>query len=277
MSGVSYLLALRNFAEMIKSDPEQITGRLEQIRQLLLRKNAMIFNITADPDGIDQAKTELEELAGEIPEDPLALQTWSRPDYPHCEGLTIPAKVNYVAKGTDLKRFGRLASGVAIVVSHWLRGSWLWDKVRVQGGAYTSFCSADPISGLFLYGSYRDPNLSETLAAYDGAGKFLRDAAGNDLDRERAIIGTIGKLDTYKLPDARGILSLQRYLCGASDSWRQAIRSEILNLTAADIRDFADVLDSLAEHGRIVVMGAEDTLKAANKDLPEPFTLTRLM
>jgi len=59
-------------------------------------------------------------------------------------------------------------------------------------------------SGVFSYLSYRDPNLLKTLDIYDGTGDFLR---GLDVDQEtltKAIIGTIGDVDSYQLPDAKG-------------------------------------------------------------------------
>ena len=59
-------------------------------------------------------------------------------------------------------------------------------------------------SGVFSFLSYRDPNLLKTLDIYDGTGDFLR---GLDVDQEtltKAIIGTIGDVDSYQLPDAKG-------------------------------------------------------------------------
>lgn len=58
--------------------------------------------------------------------------------------------------------------------------------------------------GVFTFLSYRDPNLLKTLDVYDGTGDFLR---GLELDNEalaKAIIGTIGDVDSYQLPDAKG-------------------------------------------------------------------------
>nr|MBX2806629.1 peptidase M16 [Hyphomicrobiales bacterium] len=275
--GFSYLLALREMAQQLETDRAQITSKLEQIRQRLLHRDAMIVNVTADDTGIDAAKSELADLAGAVPSGQTSFFGWSRPDYPQMQGFTLPAKVNYVAKGADLTSFGRSISGAALVASHWMRGSWLWDKIRVQGGAYTANSVADAISGIFYFTSYRDPNLIETLNVYDGAAGFLRRVADDDQELERAIIGTIGKFDRYELPDARGMRSMQRYLNGASDSWLQAMRTEILSVTGDDIRNFADALDDVARGGRVVIMGAEDRLTEAGKALPEPLALTRLL
>ena len=91
------------------------------------------------------------------------------------EGLTVPASVNYVGKGADLYRAG-FRDGAAHVVVKYLRSTWLWDKVRVQGGAYGGVCRFDRRSGGVTFVSYRDPNLLATLDVYDRTPTFLKRA-----------------------------------------------------------------------------------------------------
>jgi presequence protease len=52
----------------------------------------------------------------------------------------------------------------------------------------------------------------------------------------QAIIGCIGDVDGYQLPDAKGYAALSRYLLGVSDEERQARRDQILGTTAADFK-----------------------------------------
>ena len=65
-------------------------------------------------------------------------------------------QVNYVGKAANLyEDAGYSLSGAAYVAEKHLSTSWLWDRVRVVGGAYGGFCSFDSHSGLFTYLSYR--------------------------------------------------------------------------------------------------------------------------
>jgi Zn-dependent M16 (insulinase) family peptidase len=57
---------------------------------------------------------------------------------------------------------------------------------------------------VFSYLSYRDPNLLKTLDIYDGTANFLRELEIDDDALTKAIIGTIGDVDSYQLPDAKG-------------------------------------------------------------------------
>lgn len=57
---------------------------------------------------------------------------------------------------------------------------------------------------MFSFLSYRDPNLLKTLDVYDGTGDFLRELEIDDDTLTKSIIGTIGDVDAYQLPDAKG-------------------------------------------------------------------------
>lgn len=58
--------------------------------------------------------------------------------------------------------------------------------------------------GVFSYLSYRDPNLLKTLDVYDETSNFLRELEMDNDALTKAIIGTIGDVDSYQLPDAKG-------------------------------------------------------------------------
>lgn len=70
------------------------------------------------------------------------------------------------------------------------------------------------VSGVFSYLSYRDPNLLKTLEVYDETARFLRELEMDDDALTKAIIGTIGDVDAYQLPDAKGYSRyVSLYLC----------------------------------------------------------------
>lgn len=77
-------------------------------------------------------------------------------------------QVNYVVKGGPLYQPGEIVPGQASVVARFLRTGYLWDTVRVMGGAYGGMTKFNPTSGLFSCLSYRDPNLGKTIDNYDG-------------------------------------------------------------------------------------------------------------
>ena len=85
------------------------------------------------------------------------------------------------------------------------------------------------------------------------------------------------KIDSYRLADAKGFISMQRYLIGDTDDARQRMREEILSTTIADLRNFADAMTDVAARGRVVVLGSEAAIEAANAERPGLLTASRIV
>ena len=102
--------------------------------------------------------------------------------------------------------------GSALAITRYVRNAWLWDRVRVQGGAYGAFCLLDRISGMLTFVSYRDPNLLQTIDIFDRSARFLEEETLTDEELTKSIIGAIGDLDSHMLPDTKGFVSMIRYL-----------------------------------------------------------------
>ena len=182
--------------------------------------------------------------------------------------MTIPAQVNYVGKGANIYNAGYRFHGSAHVICKFIRNSWLWDRVRVQGGAYGIFCIFDRLSGILSLVSYRDPNILRTIDVFDQTAGFLRELELNDDELTKGIIGSIGDMDDYKLPDAKGFTSMVRNLAGETDEDLQHIREEILGTKAQDFRKFADMLDYVRNDGLIKILGSEGAIQETMDERP---------
>jgi len=266
MGGVDYLFSLRRLAQRVETDWPSVLASLEQIRRSLVNRTSMIFNVTIDEAHWNEFRPALDEFVAALPADQAPVATWSPPPRPPFEGLCLPAPVNYVAKGANLYRLGYELHGSEAVITKYLGTNWLWERIRVRGGAYGGFCAFDHRSGVFTFLSYRDPNLLDTLKVYDETGRHLREVEISEAALAQAIIGAIGAMDAYQLPDAKGYTSMQRYLVGDTDAARQKRRDEILATTVADFRSFGEVLGRVAEQGSVVVLGSQSGLEAAKAE-----------
>ena len=185
-------------------------------------------------------------------------------------------QVNYVCKAANLyEDAGYALSGSSYVITKSLGTSWLWDRVRVSGGAYGGFCDFDTHSGMFTYSSYRDPNLLKTVDVYDGTVDFLRNLHMSRDELTKAIIGTIGDVDAYQLPDSKGRTAFMRHILGITDAERQQRRDEVLSTSAADFHAFADALEAVRTKGRVVAVTSADKLEAAHAERPGFFADVR--
>ena len=261
IGGISYLFFLRNLAKAVDTQWAQVRHDLQDIYRILINRNNMLINMTLDEKGWSSFYPQIIEFLDAINVFESHFEEWTPFQTPGFEGMTIPVQVNYVGKGVNLYPSGYRFHGSAHVITRFLRNSWLWDRVRVQGGAYGAFCLFDRLSGTITFVSYRDPNLLNTIDVFDQSARYLKDLELNDDERTKSIVGAIGDLDRYRLPDAKGYTSMIHFLSKESDENRQRIREEILSTTASDFKVFADFMDSIKNDGLIKVLGSQNAIQ----------------
>lgn len=266
MGGITYLEAVRALSERVANDWQSVRADLEILRGLVLNRPGLVVNLTADAALLEHAERAASALVRALPSAFSVPVVREALNLPSSEGLLVPAQVNYVGKGSNIFDLGYVWKGSAHVIARHLRMGWLWDQVRVQGGAYGAFCALDRMSGTLTQVSYRDPNVDRTLAAYDGAADYLRALQLSDRELTLAIVGAIGDLDTYLLPDAKGAASLSRYLADDREDLRQQMRDEILSTTRQDFVDFAEVMAEVAKNGKVCALGGSAVEEAAARN-----------
>ncbi|MBW1850304.1 MAG: insulinase family protein [Deltaproteobacteria bacterium] len=260
MSGISNLFFLRELVRAVNEKWSEVLGVLRDMRNILLNRNAAILNITMDQRDWPCFEPHVNNLLNALPEAPVAESDWSLKSTALFEGMTIPSLVNYVGKGAALYKLGYRFHASSLVITRYLRNAWLWDRVRVQGGAYGAFCLFDRLSGALTFVSYRDPNLTGTLEAFDQAARFLYDTDLSEKELTKSIIGAIGDIDAHMLPDAKGYASMVRFLISETEEDRRQIRDEVLGTKATDFKDFAQVLEQVKESGLVKVLGSPDAI-----------------
>ncbi|MDR1490853.1 MAG: insulinase family protein [Desulfovibrio sp.] len=265
--GVSSLPYLRSLAGKLPGAWDGIREDLETLRACVLHRAGLTFNITALP----RQRALLEDLASglavRLPSGFAAASGLSGRERraPSAEALILPAQVNYVGKAVNLLDVGYACRGQAMVAVRHLRAGYLWDRVRVRGGAYGCFSTLDRLSGALVMVSYRDPNVLPTLEVFDGAAAYLSRNKPDRAELEKAVIGAIGELDAYLLPDAGGEAAFVRDLCNDTEERRQRLREEILSTRPDDFAEFAEALGDFAGRGLVCVMGGASLERLASE------------
>ncbi|XWS68012.1 hypothetical protein CRYUN_Cryun04dG0053700 [Craigia yunnanensis] len=278
MGGVSYLEFLQALEEKVDNDWTGISSSLEEIRKSLLSREGCLINMTADGKILSNTEKFVSKFLDLLPSKSLIERaSWSARLPSNNEAIVIPTQVNYIGKAANLYDSGYQLNGSAYVISKHISNTWLWDRVRVSGGAYGGFCNFDTHSGVFTFLSYRDPNLLKTLDVYDGTGDFLRELEMDDDTLSKAIIGTIGDVDAYQLPDAKGYSSLVRYLLGITEEERQRRREEILSTSLKNFKEFADAIDAVKDKGVAVAVASPDDVETANKERSNFFQVKKAL
>ncbi len=264
LGGIDALFFARRLVDEVENDWPGLSARLERIRAALVRQEGLVLNITVDPDALPGVLPEVERFVAGLPGGTRAGHpAWKPETFPKTEALTAPTRVNYVGSAANLFDSGYTFHGSALVITRYLQTAWLWEKIRVQGGAYGGMCSFDQRSGVFAFASYRDPNLEKSLEAYRATSTFLKTLRLGEDELTRALIGAIGQLDAYQLPDAKGFSSCTRQLLGYSDAERQRLRDEVLGTTQDHFNAFGETLAQAFSDERIAVLCSADAADKA--------------
>ncbi len=266
MGGINYLLFLRYLTQQIDKNWDMILDNLTKLKIQIIGRDNWLINITCSANEIKMLD-KVKELLKNLPERKDGKETEIFMDSERGpEAIVIPSQVNFVAKGFRVYDNIFKFKGSHLLIGRYLKTTWLWSKVRMEGGAYGAFCSIDRFANTMVFSSYRDPNISSTLDAFDNSYAFLRSLDLEEEELNRAIVGTIGDMDKYLLPDAKGLVSMFRYLIGETPQKRQKIRDEVLNTSERDFKDFSKQIEKRMRDSEIVILGNEDHIERAKDE-----------
>ncbi|NQZ56349.1 MAG: insulinase family protein [Lentisphaeraceae bacterium] len=263
VSGPKYLEFLKKITSEFESDSSILVNKLLSLKKIVFEQTKLSFNISADKELLGDIKKSFSSLVDLLPlGSEKDAETGKRVDVQNT-ALFAPGAVQYVVKGINIKDLGYKSNGSIDLLNQLLSTGYLWERVRVQGGAYGSYMVCDKISGALQLASYRDPNLQETLDVYDALGDYLETLEISQEELDKLIIGTVGRIDAPMTTSQKGAASFNRHLTGISEDELNLRRRELLECSVEDLRAFAPYFKELATNGILCVHGNEKKLSEA--------------
>ncbi len=169
--------------------------------------------------------------------------------------VKIPSQVSYAVKADLSTRAGVAYDPSFSVAAQIISLEYLWNEIRVRGGAYGAGMSVAPNGTLFAY-SYRDPSPASSLGVYDGCAKFIEDFASGCDSIDKYIISAISEGDPLQTPRSQGSSADALYLTGVTYEERKRRRAKMLSTGKDDLVRFASVLRHMATDGTVSVVAS---------------------
>ena len=251
---------LKNFDEKF----DDLADDLSDVYSRLLNRNGLAVSVTCTDELYKKFVPYLTKLLKALPVDEYPVANYDYPLTAKNEGLYSQSRVQYVGKGANFMNLGYEYLGQLNVLETILRYDYFWTKIRVQGGAYGAFVHFTR-SGSMFFGSYRDPNLKETLEIFDKTADFLKNFDVSDREMDKYIIGTFSKIDKPLSPSFKGQLATELCLKNITYADRQKSRDEILKTRQKDIRDLEKLVADCMKENNICVFGNEEVIKSNEK------------
>ncbi len=267
--GITYYRFLENLLKEVEDDPKSVAQQFRKVAERIFTKQNILFNITCEKRDYAKIEKRMDSLYGILSDKEWDVVNWNFDMVPPNEGFLTASNVQHVGKGANLYEMGFKYTGQFEVLKGLLRTGYLWDKVRVHGGAYGSSNSFNFLTGDYGLVSYRDPNLSETLRIYDEISDFLAQLDLPPEELKKLIIGCVGKMDPPLTPDRKGSSSMIDYLTGRTHEMKLQIRRELLATQLDDLKKYSEMFQKIRDEGNVCVLGNESKLKKEKKAFSE--------
>ena len=239
----------------------ELVESLLKIKEAIITKDSLNISITCSENMKSEGQTFLQNFVKILPRKKFIQQEYNFEDNKK-ETLAIATEntVQYVAKGISTSKFPNLLQGEFSFINQLLRTSYLWDNVRVKGGAYGCFVRYSPSQQTYVLCSYRDPNLKETLDIYDLVGSYLKNLQFDEESFTKLLIGTVGMIDKPLTAKQQGHRDLLLSLQGFTNDILQKRRDELFAFNSKKLVNFVELFDELARNGVVVVHGNNDKI-----------------
>ena len=180
------------------------------------------------------------------------------------EGFKSASQVQYVCRAGNFLSKGLKYTGALRVLKVIMGYDYLWNNIRVKGGAYGCM-SGFGKNGDAFFVSYRDPNLKNTIDIYKNAPEFVENFEADERKMTQNIIGAIGSLDVPLTPQGKAVRSLGAYMTDMTEEDFQKERDELLATDCDTIRGLAGHIRALLSDECICVVGSETKIEEDKK------------
>jgi Zn-dependent M16 (insulinase) family peptidase len=265
IAGMNYYRFIVELERNFDKNGKRIVQRLQEVADSILRNSRGNVFVTLSAKDFAESKHILDDFRGTLSDRQPVAQYAPFQKNQLNEAVIIPSRVQYVAMAADYHEAGFKYSGKMKVLANLLRTGYIWNNIRVQGGAYGGGVLFER-DGVFSLWSYRDPHLRRTVGVYEGIAEYLDGLKLSDNDLTKAIIATIGSLDKPLTPSEKANRVITMQLAGLTQNDMQKQREEILSTNIKELQNFAKMFREGIKQNNICVFGNEEKLEK-NKNL----------
>jgi len=272
--GIGFYEAVKVIEEDFEGQKETLIRNLKEIARRIFRADNLMLSYTSSEEGLEPMTKAFAAVkdslytGGEMTDEACVLHCRKRN-----EGFKTSSKVQYVARVGNFIDGGQKYSGTLQILKVILGYDYLWQNIRVKGGAYGCMSNFNRIGDAYLI-SYRDPNLERTMEVYEGVVDYLKNFNVSDRDMNKFIIGTMSSLDRPMNPAAKGARSMNLYMNRVSEEMIRSERGQILDAQQDDIRALADVVKAMLDQNLLCVIGSEEKIEEQKDMFLEVKTLS---
>lgn len=263
LSGVDFYLFLRDLLEHFDERVDGLRTKLAELAERIFVADGCMASFTGSDEDFDaywDAAGDLGLDAGDgAGRDALAVPA---PCDRH-EAFVIPSDICFAARACDPRRLGIDVTGAWAVAANALSYDYLWNEIRVKGGAYgCGFRAAGERQAAFY--TYRDPAIDPSIERVARAGEWLGSFEPDEAAFEGFIVSCVSGMDAPVKPYALTKRRNTTYLAGLDPHAREERRAQMLAATPGKLRSLGADVTRIAAESPTCVFGGRDVIAKSN-------------
>ncbi|MEF9917876.1 MAG: hypothetical protein RR790_01260 [Eubacterium sp.] len=262
LSGIEFYKFIVDLDENLNERWEFLSSKMADVAKAVFNRNGLIISITGDENLKELTLNEVDRFVENLENREAQNYNYHFDLEKLNEGFMTASQIQYVSKGYNIEKLGYAYHGSYLVLKSILGMDYLWNRIRVQGGAYGAFFGINRVGDLY-FASYRDPNLLKTIDAYNEASEYIEKLDIPRREMEKYIIGTISSKDVPLSTAIKGEVADTMYFNGLSSEDVQKERDEILGTTLENLKEAAQMVKKAMDQTVICVIGSEESVRQA--------------
>lgn len=258
--GIEFYRILDHLVSEFDTEKENLRAILSGLTAQIFQKCNLTISCTCDKEALAETKRESSSFISCLFADSAHHVQTVKPLEKQNEGFMDASQIQYVSLAGNFAHASYEYTGALRIFKSIMSFEYLWNNVRVKGGAYGCAGQVSRNKDVF-FTSYRDPNLSATLQVYRDVVSYLKGFEADEREMTKYVIGTFSEMDAPLNPKSQGRRSLIAYLTGTSYETIQKERDEVLSAGTKDIQNLSEIIKAALEKSYVCVIGNEEKLK----------------
>ena len=263
LSGVDFYLFLRDLLDHFDERLDDLRAKLTELAGRIFVADGCMASFTGSDEDFDaywDAAGDLGLGAGNDAASGTLVVPEPRDRH---EAFVIPSDICFAARACDPRRLGLDVTGAWAVAANALSYDYLWNEIRVKGGAYgCGFRAAGERQTAFY--TYRDPAIDPSIERVERAGAWLGSFEPDEAAFEGFIVSCVSGMDAPVKPYALTKRRNTTYLAGLDPHAREERRAQMLAATPGELRSLGTDVTRIAAESPTCVFGGRDVIAKSN-------------
>ena len=263
LGGVDFYCFLRDLIERYDERSGELAAKLRELSERIFVSDGAMASFT----GSEEDYRRYWDAAGNLGLSPRTAPAKElfvpAPEDKH-EAFVIPSDICFCAQAHDPRLLGITTSGAWSVAANALSYDYLWNEIRVKGGAYGCGFRVLADRQLAFY-SYRDPAVDPTIRRFAEAGSWLSSFEPDRAAFEGFIVSSVAAHDAPVKPYGLARRQDGAYFSRRACDFRKKYREQILATTPEELRAIGKSVTTMAEAAPTCVFGARELLEQSSE------------